>query len=447
MLMLIKDNKDFTNRVAVATKNELFYYSDYLRIFEVNQDVLLPIKGKRIGLLRLSSIDIAKIIPLLVGWVTSIVFIPSNLTDNDLDIIGAERYIDAYLSLKDGKWCIVEKINKITKIESKEQYDTEIIIPTSGTTAVPKLVRHSLDSLTRTVKRNTSIGGNSRWALSYQLDRFAGLQVFLQSYFSGASILIPDETDDFYSKLKFFGDNKCTCMSATPTFWRMAIMHDVKHLIPELKIITLGGEISNQEILDKLRYIYPLAKITHIYASTEAGVGFSVNDGFAGFPMSYMTNGVNGIELKVSESSSLLIKNSSGHQSYVGKDGLVNSEGFIDSGDIISFTEDRVYFLGRSSGAINVGGNKVMPEEVESVLLGHHNVKLCRVYAKKNPIMGSLVCCDIVFSKNTDDNGELKKDLIEYCKTHLDSFKVPVVYRIVNDIGIEVNSNGKMIRL
>lgn len=446
MLMLIKENKDFTNRVAVVTKNYSFYYSDYLRIFEINRDVLLSIKGKRIGLLRLSSIDIAKIIPLLVGWVKSIVFIPSNLTDNDLDIIGAERYIDAYLSLKDGEQCVIEEINKITEIESKNLYDTEVIIPTSGTTAVPKLVRHSLASLTRTVKRNTSIGGNSRWALSYQLDRFAGLQVFLQSYFSGASIIIPDERDDFHSRLKFFGDHKCTCMSATPTFWRMAIMHDIKRLIPDLKIITLGGEISNQEILDKLRYIYPLSKITHIYASTEAGVGFSVNDGFAGFPISYMTDGVNGIELKVSESSSLLIKNRTGYQSYVGRDDLVNSEGFIDSGDVISLTEDRVYFIGRSSGAINVGGNKVMPEEVESVLLGHHNIKLCRVYAKKNPIMGNLVCCDVAFSKSTDDIGEMKKDLVEYCKTHLDSFKVPVVYKIVDDIDIRINSNGKMIR-
>ncbi|MFB2863361.1 fatty acid--CoA ligase family protein [Aeromonas sp. MdU4] len=444
--MLIKENKDFSNRVAVVTKNYSFYYADYLRVFEINRDILLSIKGKRIGLLRLSSIDIAKIIPLLVGWVKSIVFIPSNLTDNDLDIICAERYIDAYLSLKDGEQCVIEEINKITEIESNNLYDTEVIIPTSGTTAVPKLVRHSLTSLTRTVKRNTSIGGDSRWALSYQLDRFAGLQVFLQSYFSGASIIIPDERDNFISRLKFFGDNKCTCMSATPTFWRMAIMHDIKHLIPNLKIITLGGEISNQEILDKLRYIYPLSKITHIYASTEAGVGFSVNDGFAGFPISYMTDGVNDIELKVSESSSLLIKNRTGYQSYVGRNDLVNSEGFIDSGDIISLTEDRVYFIGRSSGAINVGGNKVMPEEVESVLLDHHNVKLCRVYAKKNPIMGSLVCCDVVFSKNTGDIGEMKKDLVEHCKTHLDSFKVPVVYKIVDDIGIKINNNGKIIR-
>lgn len=446
MLTLIKNNKDIANRVAIVTKKESFYYSDYLRVSEINKDVLLSIKGKHIGLLKLSSIDIAKIVPLLVGWVKSIIFIPSNITQSDLDVIGVERYIDMYLSLMDDKLCVIGAKVKVTKIYSREQCDTEIIIPTSGTTAVPKLVRHSLASLTRTVKNNISIGGKSRWALSYQLDRFAGLQVFLQSYFSGASIIIPDDNDSFYNKLKFFGENKCTCMSATPTFWRMAIMYDIKHLIPQLKIITLGGEISNQEILDKLKEIYPASKITHIYASTEAGVGFSVTDGFAGFPISYMINGVNDIKLKVSESSTLLIKNRYGSQSYVGRDDLVNAEGFIDSGDIINLTEDRVYFLGRNSGAINVGGNKVMPEEVESVLLGHANVKLCRVYAKKNPITGSLVCCDIVFSENSNDIGEMKKDLVEYCKERLDSFKIPIIYRFVDEVDMRVNDNGKMIR-
>ncbi|WP_314927644.1 AMP-binding protein [Aeromonas piscicola] len=444
--MLIKNNQEFIGRVAIITKKEVFYYSDYLNLFEKNKDILMSIKGKSIGLLKLSSIDIAKILPLLVGWVKSIVFIPSNVTQSDLDVIGIGRYIDSYLAFTDGQWCLVEEKNKTKNFDSEELYNTEIVIPTSGTTATPKLVRHSLDSLTRTVKSNTSIGGNSRWALSYQLDRFAGLQVFLQSYLSGSSIVIPDGIDEFRNKLKFFGENKCTCMSATPTFWRMAIMYGVKRLIPQLKIITLGGEISNQEILDKLKNIYPTSKITHIYASTEAGVGFSVSDGFAGFPISYMRNGLNKIKLDVSESSTLLIKNSCSSQSYVGRDDLVNSEGFIDSGDIIKVTENRVYFLGRCSGAINVGGNKVMPEEVESVLLGNLNVKLCRVYAKKNSIMGSLVCCDISFYENGNNIGEMKKDLIEYCKARLDDFKIPVIYRVVDEVEIRVNDNGKMIR-
>ena len=47
-----------------------------------------------------------------------------------------------------------------------------------------------------------------------------------------------------------------------------------------------SGEIVDQAILNTLRSFYPQAAIGHAFASTEAGVGFEVNDGLEGFPAS-----------------------------------------------------------------------------------------------------------------------------------------------------------------
>ncbi len=47
-----------------------------------------------------------------------------------------------------------------------------------------------------------------------------------------------------------------------------------------------SGEIADQAVLDGSRAAFPAATIGHAYASTEAGVGFAVNDGREGFPAS-----------------------------------------------------------------------------------------------------------------------------------------------------------------
>ena len=79
-------------------------------------------------------------------------------------------------------------------------------------------------------------------------------------------------------------------MSATPTLWRKILMSDASRSLA-LRSITLGGEIADQQVLSTLASTYPSARIRHIYASTEAGTGFSVTDGKAGFPVSFLENG------------------------------------------------------------------------------------------------------------------------------------------------------------
>ena len=52
------------------------------------------------------------------------------------------------------------------------------------------------------------------------------------------------------------------------------------------RYIRLSGEIADQGILNAIGSFYPGAVISHAFASTEAGVGFEVNDGLEGFPAS-----------------------------------------------------------------------------------------------------------------------------------------------------------------
>ena len=90
------------------------------------------------------------------------------------------------------------------------------------------------------------------------------------------------------------------------------------------RYVRLSGEIADQAILDSLRAAFPQAAIGHAYASTEAGVGFDVNDGLAGFPAAFVGGIRDGVEMKVVDGS-LRIRSPRTASRYVGGDGQPRS--------------------------------------------------------------------------------------------------------------------------
>ncbi|HXV77788.1 MAG TPA: hypothetical protein VD788_15865, partial [Candidatus Polarisedimenticolaceae bacterium] len=188
----------------------------------------------------------------------------------------------------------------------------------------------------------------------------------------------------------------------------------------------------------------PDVRISHIYASTEAGVGFSVNDRKPGFPLGFLSAPPSGIELRVVDNR-LFVRNRQVDSHYVGTDSsIVDPEGWVDTGDVVETREDRVYFLGRASGVINVGGNKVHPERVERVLLSHPSVVQARAFAKSNPLSGALVAAEVVLTEGTPATTETRQALLTHAGRQLGRHEVPVSIRFVDRL--EMNAVGKMVR-
>jgi len=209
----------------------------------------------------------------------------------------------------------------------------------------------------------------------------------------------------------------------------------------------LSGEIADQGILNALRAFFPNAAVGHAFASTEAGVGFEVNDGLEGFPVSILNANPN-VQMKV-ENGCLWIRSSRMAASYLGEPQAVGSDdGFVDTGDLVEQRGDRFHFLGRRSGVINVGGNKVHPEEVEAVINRHPAVRMSVVRSKRNPIMGALVVADVVLASaggsDNDRVAAIKREILQICRENLAQHKIPVTVRVVP--GIDVAAAGKLAR-
>jgi len=413
---------------------------------EFYRDSLKKVKGKKVVIYGRSRQEFALLLYFLDGTASDILFLPTDINEELYQKYIEQVQVDfaAEYSDENGITLIEFKSSEaMTSREKSRGVSTSWIIPTSGTTNAPKLVAHKLDGLTRTIKTDSDLGKRFTWGLVYDIYRFAGIQVYLQALLGGSALIIPSSDMNISVMLSFFSESECNTISATPSFWRKALMSPSAK---ELKLIniTLGGEIADTQILKSLRYQFPSAKIRHIYASTEAGVGFSVNDGKAGFPVSYLNSDESGVGLKIDDSGQLCIKPNKISQHYMSGDSMHNQDGYINTDDLVEVKDNRVIFLGRDSGAINVGGNKVQPEEVERCILETGLVNQVVVYAKTSSMLGSLVCANVVLNSLDKDKKTAKQEILSQCKRGLEAYKVPAIIKFVDDI--ETTQSGKIKR-
>ncbi len=320
-----------------------------------------------------------------------------------------------------------------------------VLLTTSGTTGQPKVAVHELDGLaSRVVEANARPDPSARWLLTFHPASFAGMQVILTALITRAELVAlthPSISDLAAAAVA----HRPTHVSGTPTFWRsllMAIPAADKGL--PVRQITIGGEAVDQVTLDQLRAAFAGARISQIYASTEAGALFAVRDGRAGFPAAWLESGIEGTRLRIREGV-LEILSPRAMKGYLDDQARKNrtEDGWLISGDLVELAGDRVLFRGRTDDVINVGGAKVMPEEVENVLREHPDVREAKVYGQKNPLVGAIVCAEVVLAEGVKED-EARPRIFAHATQRLDTHKLPRLMKFV--AAISTNAAGKKVR-
>jgi len=315
---------------------------------------------------------------------------------------------------------------------------TEWVLFTSGTTGIPKMVVHSLQGLTGAIAPRAASG--ITWGTFYDIRRYGGLQILLRALLGHANLVLSDAEEELADFLGRLGRHGVTHLTGTPSHWRRVLMSPANALIAP-GYIRLSGEIADQAVLDSLKVRFPDAAIGHAYASTEAGVGFEVNDGREGFPAALI--GAPGpVEIKVMDGA-LHLRSSRTATQYVGGGDLMQ-DGWVDTGDMVERRGERFYFAGRKGGIINVGGLKIHPEEIEAVINRHPGVRMSRVFGRKNPITGAIVVAEVVLAANDNAQDDIRKEILETCRQMLPAFKVPAMLRFVPCL--ELTAGGKLSR-
>lgn len=101
------------------------------------------------------------------------------------------------------------------------------------------------------------------------------------------------------------------------------------------------------------------------------------------------------------------------------------NDGWFNTGDKVEVDGDYFRILGRQSEIINVGGQKVYPAQVESVVQEMPEVAEVLVYGEKNAIMGQIVCAAVRL-RETRDAQKFHSELRQFCRQRLQEFQIPV---------------------
>jgi acyl-coenzyme A synthetase/AMP-(fatty) acid ligase len=103
-------------------------------------------------------------------------------------------------------------------------------------------------------------------------------------------------------------------------------------------------------------------------------------------------------------------------------------------GDYVTVAADgAVEFLGRGSGVINTGGEKVYPAEVEGVLFAHPAVADCAIIGTPDPLWGEAVTALVVLDPAA--RAVTEADLIAHVGTHLAGYKKPKAVLFMDTLG------------
>ena len=409
------------------------------------RSVLLAVEDQLISAIAMTEID---------GVARLMLLCPPDLNADHIQALIQDAEIDAVVTDQPARWAdagvnLVVAARAPVRAGARAQTGraTEWLMLTSGTSGVPKIVSHTLEGLTGAIIADgPARGAPPVWATFYDIRRYGGLQIFLRAIIGGGSMVLSEPGEPLTDHVGRLHASGVTHISGTPSHWRKLLMSgSASGFSP--RYVRLSGEIADQAVLDGLSRAFPGASIGHAYASTEAGVGFAVNDGLEGFPASMVGESRDGVEMKV-EDGSLRIRSMRAAHAYVGPRAaaLTDGDGFVDTGDMVELRGDRYYFVGRRGGIINIGGLKVHPEEIEAVINGHTEVRMSRARSRRSPITGAIVIADVILADGCDlaRSDEIRDKILADCRARLASHKVPAMIKFVSSL--DITAAGKLAR-
>lgn len=326
---------------------------------------------------------------------------------------------------------------------------------TSGTTGLSKGVILSHKSVIERINAanqglNLSEKDIILWVLPMAYHFFVSILLYLSV---GATIVIaPDNLPE--TILNLANKYSATFFYASPLHYKMLSADQTKE-----KFISLKKVISTSTSLDidTTKNFYKRFNIPVIqgYGIIEIGLPIINNDNPIKYPDSvgraqpaYQT-AIFDENLKLCPPNTpgeLAIKGPGFFEAYLNPPTLLKDilyYGWFMTGDIaVQNEEGYIKIIGRSKSVINVAGNKVFPEEVESVINNYPNVKYSKVYGKTHHFVGEIVHADIVLENA--NNSIDKEDIIAFCRKKLSGYKVPCSLDFIGEI--QMTQSGKIQR-
>ena len=294
-----------------------------------------------------------------------------------------------------------------------------LVLFTSGSSGEPKGALHDFSKLLAKFHVNRKALLTINFLL---FDHWGGLNTLFHILSNGGTVvMLENRNSDYVCEL--IEKYKVELLPTSPTFLNMLVLSRAyeRHSLKSLKVISYGAEPMPESLLKHLNTLFTNIKLQQTYGLIELGVMRSQSQDNRSL---WVKIGGEGYQTKVVDGI-LYIKSDSAMLGYLNAKSPFTEDGWFITGDSVEVEGEYFKILGRKSEMINVGGEKVFPQEVENVILEIPEVEDVVVYAESNSLTGKIVCAKIKYS-GCETKTEVIKMVKRHCRSKLESFKIPV---------------------
>ena len=353
----------------------------------------------------------------------------------------------------------ISKLSKITipvlrfsEIKSESNFDNSNfktspishLIYTSGTTSEPKGVAITHTMIEFTTKNITKIlrySNSDVDVLPLPLYHSFGLGCFHTSMMIGSTLILHKDSSNLEDLLESIKKFNATTMSAIPATLTRFLKSDKDQLdeyFSNVRLVLTNSTKIPKNTIEGFRKILKNGHLATYYGLTEASRStFMIfnedtsKDESVGKPPK-------GVEIKIDNENNaegeIMIKGENVISKYWNNELADKNlmDGWLRTGDLGILDKDNFLFLkGRKDETINIGGEKVIPNEIEEVVKQIPDVEDVVAYGIENEIFGQVIKLQIIKKqKSTLD----KAVILRHCLKNLEKYKIPTKIDFVEKI-------------
>ena len=429
MSFILDKFKSFNSKNAIVFEDRIYTYEEFIKQIKDYKNILDKhnISSKVVVILGDYSFYNLALFFALYENKNIIVPITSNIKKVQDDFI-EESFCQTIIKT-DEKNLLIQNLkttfshNMIDNL--REKNSSGLILFSSGSTGKPKAMIHNLDTLIDSFKDKKEKSMNMLVFLMF--DHIGGLNTVFNALFMGACLIIP-KIKDAKTICELIEKYKIMVLPSSPTFLNLILISEEykNYDLSSLRMITYGTETMPQSLLLKLKEVFPKVKFLQTFGTSETGI--STTSSKSSNSLFMKLEDING-EYKIVENE-LWLRSKTQVLGYLNASmDSFTSDGWFKTGDLVEVDGEYIKIIGRAKEVINVGGQKVLPAEVESIILEMEEISDCMVYGEQNAITGQTVVCDVVLNKNIEN---IKKRVRVFCKDRLDTYKIPTKVNVVD---------------
>lgn len=300
----------------------------------------------------------------------------------------------------------------------RERGHPGLVLFTSGATGAPKGIVHDLDRLLEKFRPRRHDYSTVAFLL---FDHIGGLDTMFYCL-SNLSKLIAVPSRSVADVCRVIAAERAEVLPTSPTFLNLLLLAEAhRHYdLGSLRIITYGAEVMPPELLRRCAAAFPNVEFIQKYGASEFG---ALRSRSRERDSVWVKLGGEGVEVRV-VNGELQIRARSAMVGYLNAPNPFTEDGWFRTGDRVEVQGEWMRILGRESDVINVGGDKVFPAEVESVILQMEGVREVSVRGEPSALLGQQVVATVSLAR-PEPITAFRARLVEFCRGRLEEFKIP----------------------